>query len=98
MVELIARYSNTYAGDPDLRRAIEVLDAPATEKRADRAESRVHKLDRRLSPALVAQIVADYESGLSSVKLMQKYGLGKGRILRLLRYRLERIEDGRLPG
>jgi hypothetical protein len=34
---------------------------------------------------MVAQLVADYETGAPSTKLMQKYHLGKGSVLNLLR-------------
>ena len=46
---------------------------------------RVHKLDQRLDPTAIAEIVASYEAGMSSVKLMRTYGLGKGSVLKLLR-------------
>jgi hypothetical protein len=45
---------------------------------------RVHKLDQRLDPTVIAEIVAAYEAGTSSVKLMRTYGLGKGSVLKLL--------------
>ena len=45
---------------------------------------RRHKLAQRLSPELTAQIIADYKAGVSSEVLTEKYGLGKGPVLRLL--------------
>jgi hypothetical protein len=42
-------------------------------------------LRRRLEPALVKQIAAEYGSGATTPSLCETYGLSKGGILRLLR-------------
>ena len=44
-----------------------------------------HRLDRKLSPEIAAQLVADYESGTPSTHLTMIYGLGNGSVLKLLR-------------
>ncbi len=85
MVEVVARYSKLFAGQRDLSRALKVLDAPTTNLDKPAGQPRVHKLDRRLYPELIAALVADYPAGMSSVKLMETYGLGKGSVLKLLR-------------
>jgi len=38
-----------------------------------------------VSPEIVAQLVADYESGTPSIRLTMIYGHGKGSVLKLLR-------------
>jgi transposase-like protein len=43
------------------------------------------KLDQRLKPAIVAEIVARYEAGESSTAIAASYGLSKGSVIRLLR-------------
>lgn len=43
-----------------------------------------HRLDRKVSPEIAAQLVADYESGVSSTHLTMIYSLGKGTVLKLL--------------
>jgi hypothetical protein len=62
----------------------------AAERRLDRPNPqqpppRVHKLDRRLDPGLMAELVAAYEAGTPSTQLTKAYNLGKGSVLRLLR-------------
>lgn len=45
---------------------------------------RVHKLDQRLEPDVLARLIADYESGVSSTELQRTYRLSKGSVLKLL--------------
>lgn len=45
---------------------------------------RVHKLERRLAPKVLQQIVADYQAGRTSNQLMGDYAIGKGTVLRIL--------------
>jgi DNA-binding IclR family transcriptional regulator len=40
---------------------------------------------RRLEPAIIEQLVHDYEAGVETTELTERYGLGKGTVLRLLR-------------
>lgn len=44
-----------------------------------------HRLDHKVSPETIAQLIADYESGTPSTQLTRIYGLGKGSVLKLLR-------------
>jgi hypothetical protein len=46
--------------------------------------SRPFKLDQRLKPAKVAEIVARYEAGEPSTAVAASYGLSKGSVIRLL--------------
>jgi hypothetical protein len=43
------------------------------------------RVNQRVGPDLIERIVAEYQSGASSVLLMARYGIGKGTVLRLLR-------------
>ncbi len=45
----------------------------------------VHKLEQRMSAEVVAALVSDYKSGMTSTGLRAKYELGKGSVQRLLR-------------
>lgn len=45
---------------------------------------RIHKLERRLGPDVLNQLVADYQAGKSSNQLMSDYQLGKGTVLKVL--------------
>lgn len=48
------------------------------------SHSGIHCIERRLGPDAIAQLVADYQTGLSTAVLMQRYHLGKGPVLRIL--------------
>lgn len=76
-VELLGRYSKLPA--------LPKLEHITTQSRSARAPSRVHRVERRLSPEIIAQLVGDYEAGEPTTALMIKYGLGKGSVLGLLR-------------
>jgi DNA-binding CsgD family transcriptional regulator len=49
------------------------------------SEQAARSLRRRLEPAQIKRIVADYESGATTPSLCQTYGLSKTGVLRLLR-------------
>lgn len=58
--------------------------------RSDRSTDQVKpaqpfKLDQRLKPEIVAEIVATYEAGEPSTVIAASYGLSKGSVIRLLR-------------
>jgi len=83
LVELARRYSSTTNLGNRLTTALE--RASRTARPAPQApRPRTHKLSQRLDPAVVVQLAADYEAGLSSERLMAKYHLGKGPVLKLL--------------
>ena len=48
------------------------------------SHSGIHRIQRRFSRETIAQLVADYQTGLSTAVLMQRYHLGKGPVLRIL--------------
>jgi hypothetical protein len=43
------------------------------------------RVEQRLGHELISQIIGEYVSGMSSVRLAARYGIGKGTVLRLLR-------------
>lgn len=56
-----------------------------------------HKLDQRLTPELIAELAAAYESGLSTNKLMRQYDLSKGSVLKLLREAGVKLRNQGIP-
>jgi hypothetical protein len=44
----------------------------------------VHRVDLRLGPDVIAQLVVDHQAGISSTELQKTYALSKGTVLRLL--------------
>lgn len=51
---------------------------------SDRSTQRVHNVRKRLGPGTSAQLVADYQAGLPTAVLMERYGIGKGTVLGIL--------------
>ncbi|MFR9772410.1 helix-turn-helix domain-containing protein [Nocardia sp. SC052] len=47
--------------------------------------SKPHRLAGRLTEAMREEIVAKYEAGVPSTKLVREYGIGKGTVLKILR-------------
>ncbi|HEY2089952.1 MAG TPA: hypothetical protein VGH54_28515, partial [Mycobacterium sp.] len=46
---------------------------------------RIHAIERRLEADIIKQLVQDYEAGTPSTELTERYELGKGTVLKLLR-------------
>ena len=67
---------------PQIRRSTSVRAVPI--ERTDRSRHRVHNVRKRLGHDVVAQLVADYQEGVSTPALMEQYQLGKGTVLHLL--------------
>jgi hypothetical protein len=76
-VEVIQRYSKM-TDVTRLRRSTGVRDVPT-------ARPQVHEVRRRLTKETIEQLVADYEAGLSTPALVEKYHLAKGTVLNLLK-------------
>ncbi len=75
-MELVQRYSKLPVM-PRIARSDGVRSVPT-------ARPRIHAVRKRLSPDTIAQLVADYQAGLSTAVLMERYHIGKGPVLRLL--------------
>ena len=50
------------------------------------AASTIHNVRRRLGAEVITQLVHDYQAGVPSTELTVTYGIGKGTVLRLLRF------------
>lgn len=48
------------------------------------AKIQTHRLDRRLSPDTIAELVAAYRTGTSTNQLCRRYAISKGGVLRIL--------------
>ena len=66
---------------PQLRRNA----AAQPPRRPERMPLVPQRVDRQLGPVMIAQIVAEYVAGVPTTALALRYGIGKGRLLRLLR-------------
>jgi transposase-like protein len=93
-VEVLQRYSKLEPISFDLCSERESADPPP----ARTAAPRVHKLDKRLDPAVVAELVAAYEAGTSATQLTKQYNVGKGSVLRLLHEAGVAIRQPRVMG
>jgi len=51
----------------------------------DAREVHIRQLDRRLSPTVIAELVAAYEAGTPTPELCRQFSLSKGEVLNLLR-------------
>lgn len=86
MVELVQRYSKPDLTGVKLDRLVATLDRWATRPQSTAAPRHRHKLQQRADRAQVAaQVVADYQAGVSTTQLTTKYGIGKSSVLRILR-------------
>jgi len=77
LVELLGRYSNL----PNLPQILKYN----TSHTVPIATPHVHPARRRLSAETVQQLTTDYQAGVPSTQLAQRYGISKGAVLRLLR-------------
>ncbi len=85
MAELVQRCSKHDVTGVDLDRLLSTLEKAACRPHlVECREVRRHKLEHRVSPGMAAQLVADYEAGVPTTKLVGSYGIGKSSVLRLL--------------
>jgi uncharacterized protein (DUF433 family) len=45
---------------------------------------RIHRVEQRLGPRVIEQIIGDYKSGLTSTQIVNDYGISKSSVLRVL--------------
>ena len=79
LVDILGRYSK----HPKQVIPTPVPASPIAHQRP--AHKPPHRLDRKVSPEIIAQLVAEYESGVPSTHLTMIYGLGKGSVLKLIK-------------
>jgi hypothetical protein len=41
----------------------------------------VHAVERRLEPEVISHLVADYQAGIESTELTERYQIGKGTVV-----------------
>lgn len=73
--------------EPDwLQKVIAKIDAAPARRPSSVGSSAVkpRRLDRRLSPVTVADLVEGYQGGASTNRLCEQYGLSKGGLLKIL--------------
>jgi transposase-like protein len=103
-VEVLQRYSNL----DTVQKTLQMLQSAgliSPDGRVVEAPDRTHeqvelarpfKLDQRLKPEMVAEIVARYETGEPSTTLAAVFGISKGSVIRLLRDSNVTIRNQRL--
>ncbi|WP_264767001.1 helix-turn-helix domain-containing protein [Nocardia aurantia] len=85
MVGVTGRYLKQW--EPDwLRKVIAKIDAAPARRPSSTGSSTVRprRLDRRLSPTTIAEMVNAYRGGTSTNQLCERYGLSKGGLLKIL--------------
>jgi hypothetical protein len=100
LVELIGRYSKLV--NRPLHGQLSYISQKSHRRSPGATAPRVHNAQKRLGPELVAQLVADYQAGDSTPKLMSKYGIGKGAALSILEHhgvprRNQGLSDADIP-
>lgn len=60
------------------------LDLKLDQARQNTPRARIYRVESRLGPDVIAQLVVDYGTGVSSTQLQKVYGLSKGSVLGLL--------------
>lgn len=82
-MELLRRYSNT----PLPLKAVQyarTFDPHTPVATPIRHPGHIHQVGRRLSAAVIDQLLQDYQTGVPSTELTKRYQLGKGTVLSLL--------------
>lgn len=96
-MELVGRYSNRTNELKRFRR-VQRLERAATNRSA-KAVPRTHAVERRLDERTLRQLISDYSSGEPTTVLMDRYNLGKGTVLGILRRNgIELRNQGLGPG
>lgn len=95
-MDLVSRYSNP--ASPLLARVNRILAmAPEPSTSIKPRDAKAHKVEQRLRPEVLTELVADYEEGLPTTYLMVKYKLGKGTVLGVLRRSGVELRNQGLP-
>jgi hypothetical protein len=85
MVELMKRYSNPVYQGRRLRQIVEIAEKSAkTPVREVPPPPQVQRVDRRLTPQTITELVQDYRDGVSTPELRQRYELSQGSVIKIL--------------
>ncbi|MUL45658.1 hypothetical protein FZI85_28350 [Mycobacterium sp. CBMA293] len=86
LVELLRHYSKPVHQGSRLRRLVEMMEQSTNRQVREPVEPPApHRLDRRLTAAVVSELIAAYQAGETTGVLRQRYGLSQGSVLKLLR-------------
>jgi hypothetical protein len=86
MVDVLRRYSRYSKLDISWQKIQAMSQRARSSERpvSEPSSSTIHKLDQRLEPDLVPQLVAEYEAGTPTTQLTEIFGISKGAVLKLL--------------
>ena len=86
MVAVLARYAREHQLSKELRKTRRLLRTIDVDRRSapPLPPRPSFKLTQRLAPAVIAQLIADYEAGRATDDLVAKYSLSHGSVLRML--------------
>jgi hypothetical protein len=105
LVEVLRRYSNTLQAnsyqDKTLRNISRILNSELPPRAEEAQIGHVHRIDVRCDATVLETLAAEYEAGASTIELQERFGLGKGSVLRLLheagvKIRRQPMDDERL--
>lgn len=84
MVDLVGRYSKIADLGKQIERVLDLAEKAPKRPGSRDLPHRIHKLERRLEPATITEIVEAYKAGESTPSLRQRFKLSSTAILRLL--------------
>ena len=85
MEELVGRYSKPVYQGSQIRKTVELVEnLTKSQVREVSPLPQVHRLDRRLSASMIAELVQSYQDGMSTTQLRQQYELSQGSVIRIL--------------
>jgi hypothetical protein len=101
LVEVLRRYSRQTYQEKTLRNITRILDSELPPRAQEAQIGHVHRIDVTCDRTVLETLAAEYEVGASTVELQEKFGLGKGSVLRLLheagvKVRRQPVDDERL--
>lgn len=84
-MELTGRYSKPAYQGSRIRETVELVEKLAkTQVRELVALPQVSRVDRRLSPDTIAELVQAYQDGVSTPELRRRYDLSQGSVIKIL--------------
>ncbi len=87
MLRVVGRYANPRYPEKSLEELQHLLELARSEQVSvgELQPTVIRNIKRRLGRELIAELVAAYESGVTTIELMQRYDLSKTSVLKLLR-------------
>jgi Mor family transcriptional regulator len=87
LLRVVGRYANPRYPEKSLEELQHLLELARSEQVSvgELQPTVIRNIKRRLGRELIAELVAAYESGVTTIELMQRYDLSKTSVLKLLR-------------